>query len=135
VITHKSVLKIRNELGKKRTFLALGGSVTRRWFTEPARAAVVFIGRGAAAGMGGCPENTQRIAKETNHPCSGRVRDPPPVHGTGASSGGFHAPWRRARHGRLSCKSCAQLEMCAASTVQTQDFHAPWRRARHEHLS
>jgi hypothetical protein len=52
-----AVLKIRNESGKKRTFPALGGSVTRRRFTEPARAAMGFIGRGAAAGMGACPEN------------------------------------------------------------------------------
>jgi hypothetical protein len=51
------VLKIRNELGKKPTFLALSGSVTRRRFREPARAAVVFIPRGDAAGMGACPEN------------------------------------------------------------------------------
>jgi argininosuccinate lyase len=35
----------------------------------------------------------------------------------------------------LSCKSCAQLEICAASTVQTQDFHPPWRRGRHGRLS
>ena len=44
-------LKIRNELRKKRTILALGGSVTRRRFTEPARAAVGFIRHSAAAGM------------------------------------------------------------------------------------
>jgi hypothetical protein len=55
-------LKIRNELRKKRTILALGGSVTRRRFTEPARAAVGFMRRptgrlrtGGAAGMGACP--------------------------------------------------------------------------------
>ena len=50
-VKRASGLKIRNELRKKRTILALGGSVTRRRFTEPARAAVGFIRHSAAAGI------------------------------------------------------------------------------------
>ena len=50
-----AVLKMGNESGKKRTFPALGGFVTRRRFTEPARAAVVFMRRGAAGRHGRLP--------------------------------------------------------------------------------